>query len=484
MVAVFCASILAGIGMSRGMTFDVSILFMAAMLSIVTVRHKKFAAVLCVILLGISIGGLRGSSFMDKLTLYEPVYDQKVVLVGRAVDDAGYGKKSQLSFDLTDAKVVDGGSERLIGKIGVSGFGANMIFRGDTVQVEGKLRQGTGARQGWMSFAKLTVLENNMTPIDKLRRNFGAGMQSVIPEPAASFAMGLLIGQRATLPDSVYDDLVAVGLVHIIAVSGYNLTIILRASWRLLGDKSKYQTLFLSVVLIGTFLLLTGSSASIVRASIVSGLSIAAWYYGRRFKPVTLILMTAAITAYASPLYPWGDIGWYLSFLAFYGILILSPQIRHRALTGRFKDSTLVLIALESLSAEIMTLPLILYIFGQLSIISLLANVLVAAFVPLAMLLSMVAGLVGMLITPIAGWFGWPASILLTYMLDAARILANVPFAFVENLSLSLAGMVGFYAIILSFNLLLHSRLKQNSDIIKELNAEHTLLRPVSSRSA
>jgi competence protein ComEC len=474
---VFCAALLGGIGLARGMSFDYSLIVLSLCLLLACVRRQGLAALLAVALLGVSVGGLRGTVYMQRLAQYDTVYNQKVVLIGTAVDDAGYGRQSQLSFDLTDARV-EGKGEPLVGRIGVSGFGTNVIFRGDTVRVEGKLRPADkGARQGYMSYATLQQVSSHMTPIDTFRRKFAAGMQSALPEPAASFAMGILIGQRATLPESVYDDLVTVGLVHIIAVSGYNLTIILRACMRLLGDRSKYQTFAVAITLIAVFLLITGASASIVRASIVSALSLAAWYYGRTFKPILLILLAAAITSYASPLYPWCDIGWYLSFLAFYGVLIISPQVHHRFLTGRFKNSVLIGIGLESLAAEVATLPLVLYIFGQLSAISLVANVAVAAFVPIAMLLSLVAGLAGMLITPFVGWFAWPATMVLTYMLDAAHILASIPYVFKENVYITLTGMVAMYVILIAMNWLLHSRLKRNPAIITALRDENTLLR-------
>ena len=414
---------------------------------------------------------------MEKLAANSTFFDQKVTLIGKAGGDGVYGRKSQLTFDLKNAYVASGDQTVLVGKIGVSGFGENMIFRGDTIQVTGKLRKGTGSHQGWMSFAQMQALERDTSILEKVRKKFGAGMYTALPEPLGSFAMGLLIGQRTSLPDDVYDDLLKVGLVHIIAVSGYNLTIILRACWKLLGNRSKYQTMVVSVTLICTFLLITGASASIVRASIVSGLSILAWYYGRNFKPVTLILLAAAITSLASPLFVWSDLGWYLSFLAFYGVLVLAPQVRYRMIPARLRESVLLGIALESLCAEIMTLPLILYIFGQMSHISLLANVVIAVFVPLAMLLTVLAGLAGTFLMQIAGWIAWPAVILLTYMLDMAHILASIPHVFVQNIGFSLAAMIGMYVLVVLLNLVIYSRLKRNRAIITALQEEYTLLR-------
>jgi competence protein ComEC len=464
LLAVFCLSVLCGIGLARRIELPAVVPVVSALVWFMTLRVPR-ALPAAVVLLGATVGIVRGDTAMARLVQYQPLFGNKIVVVGTAVDDAGYGKQKQLAFDLKNARV-DGRGDPLTGKIGVSGFGANEILRGDTVQVEGKIRSGLGSKQAYMSYATLTVLRSRPGRIDMLRRQFAAGMASALPEPEASFAMGLLIGQKATLPATVYQDLVMVGLVHIIAVSGYNLTIILRACLKLLGNRSKYQTFLVAITLIGTFLLITGASASIVRASIVSALSMAAWYYGRTFRPVLLISLAAAITALVNPLYIWSDIGWYLSFLAFDGVMILGPLVSDRFLRGWFARSVVVGIALESLCAEVMTLPLVLYIFGQMSAVSLIANVIVAAFVPLAMLLSLIAGLAGMLMTGFAGWFAWPARYLLTYMLDAAHMLASIPHIFRQNAYLTLAGMLAMYALVVGWNLILYSRGKRNRAII------------------
>jgi competence protein ComEC len=475
LVAVFCASILAGIGLARIISIALIWVLFGGIALVLLARSRRLTVLFLAIFVGVALGGWRGSVYMQRLTAYEPYVDQKITIIGIANADGSYDKKSQLAFDLKNAYVADNSRTHLTGTIGVSGFGENAVFRGDTMQITGKLRAGTGSHQGWMSFAETQAMHRDTSWIERFRHRFGAGMLTALPEPLGSFGMGLLIGQHSTLPDSVYQDLLMVGLVHIIAVSGYNLTIILRAGMRLFGNRSKYQTMLFSVSLILVFLLLTGSSASIVRASIVSGLSILAWYYGRAFKPITLILIASAITAIANPLYVWGDMGWYLSFLAFYGVIVLSPQVRLHLLPERLRHNWLVAIALESLCAEIMTLPLVLFIFGQMSLVSLAANVVVAVFVPLAMLLAVIAGLAGMFFFPVVGWLSWPAVWILTYMLDAAHMLASIPHVFIQNHYLSAAAMLGMYGVVVLFNLVVYSRLKRNSAIIT-LDPEENLL--------
>ena len=101
-------------------------------------------------------------------------------------------------------------------------------------------------------------------------------------------------------------------------------------------------------------------------------------------------------------------------------------------------------VLLETVSAQVMSLPLIMYIFGKLSLVALLANMLVVPLVPLAMLLCLIAGLAGMLLAPTAGWFAWPAKILMSYIIDLIQLLSQLPHAMVGR-SLRLDQMLFVY---------------------------------------
>lgn len=459
LLTVLYTGIVCGIGMARaGCFMQGATVLCAAVFAFLSFSKRGWMALVAVLICGLSLGGWRGGIYLQKLAVYDSLQHRKIVITARAMNDALYGKTKQLSFDANHVVLEDG--RELPGKIQLGGFGANAVFQGDEVQASGSMYHGYGAYQGSMSFAELYVISHHPTAVEVIRQKFTAGMQTALPEPLAPFAMGLLVGQRATLPENVKQDLLMVGLTHIIAVSGYNLTIILHASRRLLGKRSKRIATFLSLALIVVFLLLAGASASIVRAAIVSMLSIAAGYYGREFKPLNLICLTAAITAWANPIYVWSDLSWYLSFLAFYGVMVLSPLIQKRW-NGRWHQSLLGAVALESVCAEIMSVPFILHIFGQMSLIGLPANVLVVTLVPLAMLLGLVAGLAGMLLGAFAGWFAWPAVLLLNYMLDIAHLLAGLPHIFVQNRSLSLGGMLGLYAVVAAVTLVLRHKTKR-----------------------
>lgn len=423
-------------------------------------------------LLGLALGWWRGSAYVLKLADFQQYFDRKVTIVAIASQDAAYNKYKQLTFDAMNVVVKDTG-QHLTGKISVSGFGMNAVFAGDEVEVRGKLQASLGSYQARVSYAQMQLIAHHNTLVNELRRRFTAGVQSALPEPLASFGMGLLIGQRNNLPAEVSQDLLMVGLVHIIAVSGYNLTILLRSAEKVSGRRSKKLTTLLALGLIAVFMLFAGTSASIVRAAIVSLLSIAAGYYGRHFKPLVLIMLAAAITIFANPYYLWSDISWYLSFLAFYGVMVLAPLVQARW-SERWRQSLVATVALESLCAELMTVPIVLHTFGQISFIGLLANVLVVALVPLAMLLTLIAGLAGMLLPALAGWLAWPARIILTYMLDIAHALSRIPHIFVQNLSLSWAGFMLLYAMLAGVTVSLWFKSRRRNGTITDRNQAQT----------
>ncbi len=445
LIAILCLSVLAGLGLSRKITFIPGIWYLSLLPLLLLFRRKHLASLLVVIALGLFLGLWRGSLYMQNVHQLQSLTGQKVRIEATAASDSIYGKRSQIQFTGNNIKLLAPYKAHLAGTFKLSGFGEQMIYRGDRVQVSGKLFPSRGSNQATIAYAQLSRLTAGQSFFADLSRRFGAGMQSALPEPMASFGMGLLVGQRISLPQNITLALTAVGLVHIVAVSGYNLTIMTRAVSRLkLG--SKYQKLIVSLGLITSFVLVTGFSASIVRAALVSVLSLWAWYYGRQVKPIVLIGFAAAVTALWNPFYVWGDLGWYLSFLAFFGVLVIAPLISARFFKKPPKLLTMVII--ETLSAEIMTLPLIMMTFSQLSLVALLANALVVPLVPWAMLLSAFAGTAGMIIPQFAGWLAFPARLLLTYMLDVVHIMAGIPREFL-HISITPVLMIGFYGVVI-----------------------------------
>ena len=283
---------------------------LAVLLPLLFTRKLRVAYILIALLL---IGLGRGGMYQESFQNIAQYYGQKVTINGYALEDGSYSYNGQLETVMSVETINDA---PVTGKVTVRGY-EPALYRNDTLEATGKIMPTKGGKQGTMSYADITVTARSNSTIEDIRHSFIAGMQNALPEPAASLGVGILVGQRSLLPDDVATALQVAGLTHIVAVSGYNLTIIINAVKRLTRRLSRFQTIAISAGLIYAFLLITGFSPSIVRASLVAAIGLAAWYYGRELRPIVLIMFVAAVTGFANPYYVWGDLGWYLSFLAF-----------------------------------------------------------------------------------------------------------------------------------------------------------------------
>lgn len=409
----------------------------------ITIRFRPYLMI--GLLCGVLLGWWRGSIAYKSVAPLQQLYGKKVTVQGVATLDGVYGDKGDLTFRLQTDTIISPQHTPAKALVIVGGYGERSVIRGDVLEVTGKLSRARGSAIARISFAEITAIRRPNNPMERLRLFFGAGLQSALPEPQGSLGLGLLIGQRTTLSKEFQDQLTTVGLVHIIAVSGYNLTILVSAARKLCAKLSKYQSVLLSLALIAIFLTISGLAASLVRAAVISLFSLGAAYYGRQFKPVVLLLLAAAVTAFANPQYIWFDIGWYLSFAAFAGVILVSPALHFLIYKDR-EPKLLGGLLLETISAQLTTLPLLLMLFGRLSIISLPANVAIVPLLPLTMLFSLLVGLAGMLHSSmLAGVVGWPAKMLLGYIVEATKLFSAAPMAEV-TMYISAATMCAIYA--------------------------------------
>jgi competence protein ComEC len=439
-ISLIAGSLLAGIALGRlGLPGSPDLVIGLVAITILLSRTRLL--VLSLALLALSLGLWRTDAWKAGQAQLAGLIGQKVSLVGTVLDDPSRNEHNQLSFKVGD--LVGEGGRRIPGEMSVYDYPVR-IQRGYRVQLTGKVKAGFGNSVADMSFPQLEVVSSHQDWLEQFRQRFFVGVKTALPEPIASFGLGLLVGIRALIPKDMQTELALVGLSHLVAVSGYNLTIIVRATDRLLDRFGRGIALAASFWLIGGFLIVTGASASIVRASLVSVLSLIAAFYGRKFHPVTLILLTAAVTAIYSPKYL-TDLGWLLSYLAFFGILVLAPAVEARL--GHPKPVA-VRLFIESFTAQVLTIPIILYFFGELSIVAPITNLLILPLVPLAMAVSFAAGLAGMIFPPFAGWIAWPATLVLTFITKIIDAFAALPWAG-RTEHISFTAMIAMYALIL-----------------------------------
>ena len=418
------------------------------------------AAILCMLVAGTLLGLVRGGSAQHDLAMYEPYIGSQVRLSGAISEDPAFvGSEQRIRLGQV---TIDG--EPLPGIVWVSMSSGVELKRSDRLVVEGKLADGFGNIPATIWRARIVESDRPLhgdVPREVRDAFAERGAQRAIVEPEVSLGMGFLTGQRSSMPPELDEQLRLLGLTHVVVASGYNLTILVRFSRGLFSRRSKYLAFMISALLIVAFVLVTGLSPSMTRAALVAGLSLLAWYVGRSIHPLALLFFAAGVTAFIQPSYVWGDLGWYLSFLSFAGVMLLAPLIKSYFFSEKVGDNALVRILIETTSAQLATLPLIAYVFGQYSPLALPANLLILPLVPLAMLLTFVGGLLAMLILPWAFVFGLPATIVLSYMTWMVDFLAGLPGAAME-FSVPLSVCIAAYVLLLALGIYLWRRTKHS----------------------
>lgn len=250
----------------------------------------------------------------------------------------------------------------------------------------------------------------------------------LMPEPHASFLMGLLTGSRKGMPEHLTNDFKITGLSHIVAISGFNITIIISILSTFLFFLPLRWRFFPSVIAIILFTLFVGSSASVVRASIMGILGLIALQAGRLRNARLAILWTAFFMLLWNPKYLWYDAGFQLSFLAVLGLTECGEFLTH--LLRKVPEALGIREGLAmTLSAQVFAVPWILSLFGTISLISPVANILVAPFIPLSMLTGTLAVIGSMLWFPLGQLFAYATWAMLTLIIFVCSTLADIPYA-------------------------------------------------------
>ncbi len=333
---------------------------------------------------------------------------------------------------------------------------------GDVLEITGKLTSPSPlpnfdypqylAQQGIGSVADFPTVKdigsNNGNAVllaaHRLRRGLSSALAEALPQPQAALAQGILLGERSVLPQDLKDDLNATSTSHIIALSGYNVTLVAgfcigALAW-LIGRR---RAALLALFAIGGYVLLTGVSPSLLRAAIMGGLYIFATLLGRPNSGPAPLLLAGAVMAVLQPSVV-TDVSFQLSFAATAGLIVLVPLFRERivAASQRFGGlqahlqqgplSALFEIAVVTAAASLASLPLIALHFQRVSLVALPANVVVLPSVPFIMLSSMPVALAGLVWQPLAHFLGYFAWAGLTYMTTSVRLFAALPFASLE----------------------------------------------------
>lgn len=275
---------------------------------------------------------------------------------------------------------------------------------------------------------------------------FEAQLNKLYPEPMASFEAGLLTGSRKGIPEDLMIDFNLTGLTHIIAISGYNISLIIVLISSLFKNFSRKAKIPIIIIFIILFTFFVGASAAVVRASIMGIIAVLALWFGRQSQIMNALLLSAFIMTLWKPQTLLYDVGFQLSFLATLGLIVTGNRIQE---FFSFVPETLGLQESFAMtfSAQVFALPVILFNFKRLSIISPIANIAIVAFIPIAMLFGFVSVILSFIYFPLGFIFSFPAWLVLKISVVITHLLASLPFASIEIEWFSVVYLVGYYVL-------------------------------------
>ncbi len=313
---------------------------------------------------------------------------------------------------------------------------------GDVVRVEGRLeappRMSTFDYREYLARKGVFAMMSRPDDIERIGENAGAPLHAqlllfkdrvrqvvkqILPQPESALLNGILIGDDNDITDELKNAFRRTGTSHIVAISGFNVSIVIALVvpllGRLIGARRASQVALPAIAL---YVIFVGMSASVVRAALMSSLALIGLMFWRRGFTLNTLCAAAAIMLIADPnlLY---DVGFQLSFMATLGLVLYANRftvpaerwVNARITSPHLRKPAMLVIegVLVTTAAQVTTLPLILVTFNQISNVALLVNAIVLPLQPAVMVLGALAAAVGVISIPIGAVVAWPAYLFL-----------------------------------------------------------------------
>ncbi len=314
---------------------------------------------------------------------------------------------------------------------------------GDIIQFEGTVKKPEPQSYanylakdeifGVINFPKAEFIAANQASrfksyLFKFKEKIVATFQKTLAPEKAALISGITIGERADFSKNLKDAMANSGTTHIVALSGYNITIIATAMMAFWGYFCRRKLSFLlTILIIVAFVLMTGAEASVVRAAIMGGIILLARQISRVHSMRNVIAVAAFLMVLNNPKVLMFDVGFQLSFAALIGIVYLAPIIQKNL---KFKEESGFLAWRENLlttmSAQTAVLPLIMFYFGNFSVFALAANVLILTAIPVTMFLGFAMAAIGFISLPLTIILGWFTNLLLSYELAIIYFFSKI----------------------------------------------------------
>jgi competence protein ComEC len=434
-------------------------LVLAAALTVIVwlTRHDRLYRTINLALLAFALGALR-VALIDTSSPIAAYNNTGGLTIEGVIEAEPDERDDRIQFRLRAEMLVIGGRrEPITGAVLVRAPQTDDLRYGDRVAATGLLITPAEfdtfsyadylARSGIYSImtnATVRIIEPASSSLPgmtiELRQQAQARIAAAIPEPAAGLLTGILLGDERWMSPELTDDFSAVGASHIIAISGFNMAIIagvLTGSLKRITTQSGLIAL-IGVAVLAFYTLLVGASPAVVRAAVMSSLLVIGEALRRNAYVPASLGFAALIMSALNPNVLF-DIGFQLSFLATIGLALFADPLSRRfdallfrsfpAAIARTLSAWLTEPLIVTLAVQITTLPLIMAVFGRLSLVFLPVNLLIIPVQAALMILGLAGVIIAFLLPALGQLVLWLTLILLTWTIGVVRFFADLPFA-------------------------------------------------------
>jgi len=282
----------------------------------------------------------------------------------------------------------------------------------------------------------------------KIRNAFVKNINKVILPPESDLAGGLILGVRGGFDVDTRDEFISTGTIHIVALSGYNVTIVAEAVMKILKIFfSQMISIVFGIIVIILFVIMAGASSTAIRAGIMAVIALFARMTGRNYDAGRALFIAALLMISYDPRVL-TDISFELSFLATFGVLFITSKVINWIRFIPIKFGLRELVA-TTIAATLSVLPILLYSTGILSLVSLPTNFLILPIIPVTMFFSFLIGIFGFISPSLSFLFGFISHLFLSYILFVIHFFASLPIASVVISSFSIIFVIIIYGFLL-----------------------------------
>ncbi len=279
----------------------------------------------------------------------------------------------------------------------------------------------------------------------KLRRRVVRTHLQALGSPVGQMVSSMVLGRKAVdLPSEIRDSFVKAGLAHVLAASGFHVSLLLGIVLKLTNRLAAKSQFIIGLGVLIVYVGLTGLQPSIVRAALMGTSLLIATATDSKVRSLGSLLLAATIILLFNPLWI-SDVGFQLSFLATFGLIVTLPSLQTKL---DWLPPTIATAIAIPIAASIWVLPLLAYVFHTLTLYSLPVNIIATPLVTLVIVGGIISGFLALII-PI---LGTAFSMLLYYpavsLMKMVELFGNLPGSAISVGNISLFGVLIIYGLL------------------------------------